>query len=137
MTTYTQPKTLSDVLINQGQLQQIVLAPADTALDIGTVMTHDNDYQFRSLNADDNFAYVILAEPVQPSKQPQHALAIVGNATVRLSELILPESMQQQKVQSIFGILQNTANIMTEQHYVMMHGLSNQESVATLSHTDL
>lgn len=100
MTTYNQPKNLSDLLVTEvakgWTVQMILLAPSKNALDIGTLLEF-TDGQFKAITAQSHAVQAILAQAVPMSKQTQKVLAIVRGAVIKPSGLVFPEHIANDK----------------------------------------
>ncbi|MFU8924903.1 head decoration protein [Acinetobacter puyangensis] len=106
MTTYTEPKYLSDVLlveVAQGWTKQnVAILATPVALAIGTVLskTTAGDYLPLDLEATDGTekAVAVLAAPVAISTNTQKTVVIARGATVAQNELVWPEDATDEQI---------------------------------------
>lgn len=106
MTTYTEPKYLSDVLlveVAQGWTKQnVVISATAVALAIGVVLgkTEAGIFQPINLAATDGTqkAVAVLAAPVAISTDTQKTVVIARGATVAQNELVWPEGVTDEQI---------------------------------------
>lgn len=119
MATYQEPMYLSDVLlteVSRGWTTQNVKVKTDVALSVGTVLYYmdgQQDYFTGGASKGNGVVASILAENLQPSDEPQTALAIVRGAVVATENLIFPDDVSDDEKKSAIATL-NTMGIMTQ-----------------------
>lgn len=114
MTTYTEPKYLSDVLlveVAQGWTKQnIVLAATTAALAIGTVLskTAAGIYQPINFAASDSTknAVAVLASAEAISTGQEKAVAIARGATVSKNNLVWPDGATEAQITAALAQLE-------------------------------